>query len=461
MKKQVFPLHLLYTAVALTLSACAIGPDYVRPKMDIPASYKENAQWKQATPADISPRGSWWQVYQDTQLNQLMDTLNAQNPGIAQAEAQYRQAKELLNQAEASLYPVVSANAGQSRGVSTAGNPVTTQYTLGASASWEIDLWGAVRRAVEAGEAKEAGSAAQLAAIKLSTQAQLVTAYVQLVVADKQLAILRENEKALADTLKLTKNQFLAGIVSDANVQLAESQLKSAQAATIDKQLTRAQLEHAVAVTLGQAPASFSLDVSQALPHLPQLPAGLPSTLLERRPDIAVAERNMAQLNAQIGLAESAYFPTLTLGASGSYRGSSLSNWISAPNRIWSLGPQLAATLFDGGARRAQTAQAVAAYDAGVAAYRQTVLSALQGVEDSLVAQSALAQEAQLQSAAVDAARRSEQITLNQYAAGTVSYLNVLTAQSTRITAESNLWTVKNRQYVNSVALIAAIGGNW
>lgn len=461
MKNKRICLKLLPAACLLLLAGCAIGPDYVKPQMDIPAAFKEDGRWKTAQPADLAPRDGWWQVFGDQQLNRLVLQLNQQSPAIAQAEAQYRQARELLNQAEASLFPTINATASANRGVSTAGNPVSKQYNAGLSASWEIDLWGAVRRAVEAGEAKEAASSAQLAAIRLSTQAQLVSAYLQLVVADRQLVSLRESEAALAESLRLTKNQYAAGIVSDASVQLAESQLKTAQAATIDKALSRAQFEHAVAASLGQAPAGFTLDVSQALPHLPQVAAGVASSLLERRPDIAAAERNVAQLNAQIGLAQTAYFPSLTLGASGSYRGSSISDWISAPNRIWSIGPQLAATIFDAGARKAQTAQAVAAYDAGVAAYRQTVLTALQGVEDTIAAQGALKQEESLQLAALEAAQKSEKITLNQYAAGTVSYLNVLSAQTTRIAAENSLWTVRNRQYVNSVSLIVGLGGSW
>ena len=461
MSKKTFRPKLMVSLLALGLSACAIGPDYVKPKIDTPISFKENGEWKAAQPMDVSPRGAWWEVYHDDQLNRLVKELNEQNPTIAQAEAQYRQTKELLNQAEASLFPQITANAGGKRGELNAGAPATRQYTAGLSASWEVDLWGSVRRAIEAGVAKEEGSVAQLAATKLSTQAQLVTAYLQLVVADVQLKQLRESEKALEETLTLTRNQFNAGVVSDANIASAESQLKTAQAATVDKALTRSQLEHAIAVALGKPPASFKLDVSASVPHLPQLPAVLPSQLLERRPDIAVAERNMATSNAEIGIAQAAYFPTINLSASGSYTGNVLSNLISAPNRIWSLGPQLVGTIFDAGVHKSQTAQAVAVYDQSVANYKQTVLAAFQNVEDDLIAQRLLQEEEKLQSEAVAAAQRSELITKNQYAAGTVSYINVLTAQTARINAEASLWNVKNRQYANSVAFIAAIGGSW
>ncbi|VEB43505.1 Outer membrane protein oprM precursor [Chromobacterium violaceum] len=241
----------------------------------------------------------------------------------------------------------------------------------------------------------------------------------------------------------------------------AESQWHAAQASVVDKQLTRAQLEHAIAAQLGQAPASFSLPPAAETPHLPQIPAGIPSALLERRPDVAAAERNMAVANAQIGIAKAAFFPTLTLGASGGYRGSTFADWVTLPNRIWSVGPSLALTLFDAGLRRAQTEQAIANYDASVASYRQTVLAALQGVEDNLSAQSLLQEESGMQTAALAAAKRAETIAMNQYQAGTVAYLNVLSAQNARINAENNLWNVVNRQYAGSVALIAALGGRW
>ncbi|WP_157760274.1 efflux transporter outer membrane subunit [Chromobacterium violaceum] len=446
---------------ALALAGCAIGPDYARPKLDIPAQFKEDGRWKSAEPQDAMPRGDWWTVFQDPTLNRLMGTLNQQSPTIAQAEAQYRAAQAQLRQAQAGLFPSLSANASRSHGVSAPGDGAATSYNLGLSASWEVDLWGAVRREVEAGKAKQQASEAQLAAIRLSSQAQLATAYLQLVVADRQLANLRDSEKALGEALKLTRNQFAAGIVGDEAVASAESQWHAAQASVVDKQLTRAQLEHAIAAQLGQAPASFSLPPAAETPHLPQIPAGIPSALLERRPDVAAAERNMAVANAQIGIAKAAFFPTLTLGASGGYRGSTFADWVTLPNRIWSVGPSLALTLFDAGLRRAQTEQAIANYDASVASYRQTVLAALQGVEDNLSAQSLLQEESGMQTAALAAAKRAETIAMNQYQAGTVAYLNVLSAQNARINAENNLWNVVNRQYAGSVALIAALGGRW
>jgi NodT family efflux transporter outer membrane factor (OMF) lipoprotein len=459
--------------MGLVLAGCAVGPDYVQPKMDIPAAYKETGQWKSAQPMDETPRGDWWTVCQDPRLNQLMDTLNRQSPTIAQAEAQYRQAQALLRQAQSGLFPTVGVSASATRSSNGSGSSSTfnnstsgrsginNSYDVGLNASWEADIWGSVRRSIEAGRAQQDASAAQLAAIRLSSQAQLASAYLQLVVADQQVKQLQESENAFQEMLTLTQNQVAAGTVSESNVALAESQLKSAQAQTVDKRLTRAQLEHAIAAALGQTPSTFSLAASDLEPHLPQIPAGLPSTLLERRPDIAAAERTIAAANAQIGVAKAAFFPTLTLSASGGYNSNSFADWISLPNRIWSLGPQLALTVFDAGLRKAKSDAAIAVYDASVASYRFTVLAAFQAVEDNLAAQSMLDQEAELQTAALAAARRSETITMNQYRAGIVDYITVLTVQNTRLIAENNLWTIKNRQYVSSVALIAAIGGQW
>lgn len=443
------------------LSSCAVGPDYVKPQADIPQTYKESGQWQAARPMDDSPRGPWWTVFGDKELDRLMEILNRQNPSIAQAEAQYRQSQALLRQAEAGLLPSLGATAASSHGTLTQGAGVRTQYSLAASASWEVDVWGGVRRAIEAGEAKEAASAAQLSAIRLSSQAQLATAYLQLVVADQQLRQLLDSEKNLQQTLVLTQNQYNVGVVSPASVALAENQLKTAQAQRVQRQLSRAQLEHAIAASLGMAPARLTLQPTDLTPRLPHIPAGLPSTLLERRPDIASAERSMAQANAQIGVATAAFFPNLTLSASGGYRSASFADWINAPNSIWAVGPQLALSLFDGGLRRAQTDQAIAAYDASVANYRQTVLAALQAVEDNLAAQRLLAEEAELQQAALTAAARAETIVLNQYRAGTVGFLSVLVAQNTRIFAENNLWSVKSSQYSSCIGLISALGGSW
>ena len=447
---------------AATLAGCAVGPDYVTPPMDVPATYKEDSLWKTAKPADEYPRGAWWSVFKDPELDRLMILLNKQNLTIAQAEAQYRQAQALLRQAQSSLFPSLSLDASRTRGFqSNTSTSASTQNAFVGNLSWEIDVWGGIRRNVEAGEAGAQASAAQLEAIRLSSQAQMATAYLQLIITDRQVKQLEESETLLAESLRLTQNQFAVGIVSDADVAQAESQLKTAQAATVDMKLARSQLEHAIAVSIGQPPSTLTIDMAKADPYLPQIPAGLPSTLLQRRPDVASAERKVAQANALIGVAKSAFFPALSISASGGFRNSSFADLFTVPNRIWSIGPQIALSIFDAGLRSAQTDQAIAVYDETVATYRQKVLTAFQEVEDNLAAQAMLGDASDMQTAALNAAKRAETITMNQYRAGVVSYLNVLIAQNTRIAAENTLYNVKKRQFTSSVALIAAIGGQW
>ena len=447
---------------AALLGGCTVGPDYVRPDTDVPTAYKEDSLWKTAKPADEYPRGQWWRVFHDPELDRLMELHNRQNLTIAQSEAQYRQAQAMLRQAESALFPTLSMDANRSRGVlSNNSMKVSNENQLVGTLSWEVDLWGGIRRNIEAGEASEQASKAQLEAVKLSSQAQLATAYLELIVTDRQIIRLEESEKLLAESLKLTINQYNAGLVSDASVAQAESQLKSAQASTIDSKLARAQLEHAIAVSIGQPPATFSLPAAKADPYLPQIPAGVPSLLLQRRPDIAAAERRVAEANALIGVAKSAFFPSLTLSATGGWNGPSFGDLFTVPNRIWSIGPAIALTIFDAGLRSAQTDEAIAAYDETVAAYRQQVLTAFQEVEDYLAAQAMLGDESDMQSAAVAAAIRSETITRNQYRAGVVSYLDLLVAENNRISAENTLWDIRKRQFTSSVGLIAAIGGQW
>ncbi len=447
---------------AATLAGCAVGPDYVQPQLDVPATYKEDSLWKPSRPADEYPRGAWWAVFKDPELDRLMELLNRQNLTIAQAEAQYRQAQALLRQAQSSLFPSLSLDASRTRGFqSNTSTSISTQNAFIGNLSWELDVWGGIRRNVEAGEAGRQASAAQLEAIRLSAQAQMATAYLQLVITDRQVRQLEESETLLAESLHLTRNQFAVGVVSDADVAQAESQYKTAQAATVDMKLARTQLEHAIAVSIGQPPSTLSIDMAKAEPYLPQIPAGLPSTLLERRPDVASAERKVAQANALIGVAKSAFFPALSISASGGFRNSSFGHLFTVPNRIWSIGPQIALSIFDAGLRSAQTDQAIAVYDETVATYRQKVLTAFQEVEDNLAAQAMLTDAADMQTAALNAAKRAEAITMNQYRAGVVSYINVLIAQNSRIAAENTLYNVKKRQFTSSVALIAAIGGQW
>lgn len=457
--------RLLTGLCLLALAGCAVGPDYVRPSVVTGENFKEAAGWKQATPADHVPRGTWWQVFGDAELNRLEQQLNVSNQNIALAAAQYRQASALLDEAQAGFFPTVGLSAGETRSRSSGSNSnsssVSTAYNAALSASWEIDLWGQLRRAAEAGNAKAASSAANLENARLSAQAQLAIAYFQLIVADRQTRSLDNSVEAYQQQLKIVQNRFAAGVSGRADVVQAQTQLHSIQVQATDKRLQRAKLEHAIAVLIGQPPSTFALGERLSLPHLPQIPTVLPSQLLERRPDIAAAERLVAQANAEIGVAKAAYFPQLTLSASGGYRSSSFADWISLPNRVWSVGPALAATLFDGGLRRAQSQAAIAAYDQSVASYRQTVLTAFQEVEDNLVALRLLQQEATDQHQAVEAARESAAIVANQYKAGMRSFLDLALANATQQASERAEFDTLNSQLTASVGLIKAIGGGY
>lgn len=463
-----FPRSTLTVAAALLLTGCAVGPDYTRPDAPVPAQYKQasvapvdayGARWQSAQPADEAPTGAWWRVFQAPELDALMAQLHAHTPSIAQAEAQYRAAQALLQQAQAKLFPTLDARLDAQR-TGSAGQRAE-QYSAALAASWAPDLWGGVRRSIEANDAEAQARYARLAGVRLSAEAQLATAWLQWVIATQQLAQMRQSEAALAEAWQLTQHQYRAGIVTDGVVAQAESQLKSQQARRIECQLARAQLEHAIAAALGFAPIELELPATFTLPVLPEFPAGLPSDLLQRRPDIAAAERDMAAANARIGVARAALFPSLTLDASLGRRASVLDELFRAPNRFWALGADMLLTLFDGGQRRAHEAQMQAEYDAAVAAWRQTVLNALREVEDLLAARRLLAQQAETQRAAVQAARRAENIASNQYRSGTVSHLEVLTTQSNRLAAENSLWDIYSRQYSTAVALIAALGGGW
>ena len=459
--------------VFATLTACAVGPDYERPKtvLDTESAehFKEaqNGKWKIAAPGDTRQRGEWWQVFGDAKLNALQTQLLAANQNVAAAAARYRQARAAAQAARASFFPSLGLTATSTRGSTSSAQQllgegsVATQHTATLDASWELDVWGRIRREVEAGEASAQASAADYAAALLSAQAELAQNYFLLRVSDAQRELL---ERTVADdekSLRLTQNQYNAGVAGRSDVVQAQAQLRAAQAAAIDIGIDRAQLEHAIAILVGKAPADVALAATDFEVALPDIPLALPSTLLERRPDVAAAERRVAAANAQIGVARAAYFPQLSLSASGGYSSDSFSDWFTAPNRFWSLGPSLALSLFDGGLRSAQSKQAVAAYDETVATYRQTVLGGLQEVEDNLVALDRLAREVQYQRDAVASAREALRLVNNQYKAGTVSFLNVLSAQTTAYTNERNLLQAQGRQYTASVLLIKALGGGW
>lgn len=467
---------LLPTLTLLTLlTGCAVGPDYRQPAIDTPVAYRETQGWKPAEPRDDVPRGNWWEIYGDPGLTTLVRQVEVSNQNVRAAEAQYRQAMALLGVARAGYFPTVSgglsANRGQGTSASTATATGTAVVTPGAairntdrvslSAAWEADVWGRIARTVETNEAQAQASAADLQAALLSAQATLVQTYLQLRINDAQRRLLEQTIVAYERSQQITRNRYEAGVAGRSDVVQAETQLRSTQAQAIDLGVQRAQMEHAIATLIGRAPADFRLPPTDAIPSLPTIPVGLPSELLERRPDIAAAERRIAAANAQIGVAQAAFFPALTFSASGGYQNSSFSQLLTLPNRFWSLGPALAATLFDAGARSAQKEQAIAAYDKSVATYRQTVLAAFLDVEDNLAALRVLADEAEAQRAAQMSAAEALALTDNQYQAGTVSYLNVVTAQAASLSADRASLNITGSRLVASVLLLKAFGGDW
>mgnify|MGYP001275772108 CR=1 FL=1 len=472
-EKRCGPLRLSAAAVSVFwLVGCAVGPDYERPALNLPESFKEAGDWKPATPQDEQPRSEWWRAYGDPTLDALIVRLAVDNQTIKQAEAAYRQASAALDATRAGFFPNLTANVGNSRGRGAAGGTTGTAASsatgiretdkLTLSSAWEIDVWGRIRRNVEAGDASAAASAADLRAALLSAQATLTQSWFQRQTNARQRQLLESTVAAYRRSLGIVRNRFEAGTVGRADVLQAESQLKSGEAQLAEIRLSGAQIEHAIAVLLGQPPAKLSLpEAAPRLPALPALPSLLPATLLERRPDIAAAERRVAAANAQIGVGQAAFFPALTFSAAGGYQNASFTGLIAAPNRFWSFGPALALTLFDSGARSAQKAQATAGWEKTVAAYRQTVLTAFQEVEDNLAALRWLGEMEAHQQAAAAAAKEAQRIVENQYDAGVVPYLNVLTAQTAAYTAERALLDVQNRRLQASVALNKALGGSW
>jgi NodT family efflux transporter outer membrane factor (OMF) lipoprotein len=442
--------------------------------MAVPGQFKETGNWKPAEPRDDAPRGPWWERYGDAQLNALVAEVEISNQNIRAAEARYRQALALVRETRAGYFPTVGGNFAASRGQGTTGTsasaannaivtgaPIRNTTRLSFGVDWEADVWGRIGRSVEANEAGAQASNADLQAALLSAQATLVQTYMQLRVVDAQRRLLDETVTAYEESLQITRNRYAAGVAGRIDVAQAETQLKSTQAQAIDLGIQRAQLEHAIALLIGKAPADFSLAANYTLPLLPPVPVGLPSTLLERRPDVAAAERRAAAANAEIGVAQAAFFPALTLAATGGFQSSSLSQLLTLPNRFWSLGPALALTLFDGGARSARKDEAIAAYDASVATYRQTVLTAFQDVEDNLVALRILGDEATVQREATLLAAESLLLTQNQYKAGTVSYLNVVIVQAAALAAERNSLDITGRRLLASAGLLKALGGDW
>ena len=457
---------LVALAAAALLSACAVGPDYVRPTLPVPAAWKESGDWKPADPRPAASGLAWWRAWGDPVLDGLMADAQDANQNIRQAEATYRQARALADADRAGLFPTLGASVGAQRArTNTTGIRTGDAYSAGLAASWEPDLWGSVRRTIESGDAGVQAGADDLAAARLSIQTTLAQDYLLLRVADQQRDLYAVTVEAYTKALKLTRAQHAAGVALQSDVALAESQLAQAQAAAVDIEATRAQLEHAIAVLTGRAPAQFTLARAPANQPLalrqPVTPAGLPSELLEHRPDIAGAERRAAAANANIGVAKAAYFPQLTLSATGGFGAAAIGNLFDTPGRVWSLGAALAQTIFDGGLRRAHTAQAEAAYDVTVAQYKETVLGAFQQVEDQLALLRLLDQEAALQDQAVRSSQQAEQLALTQYRAGTASYLAVVTAQTLSLTNQRTAVQLRGRLMAAGISLVAATGGGW
>ncbi|EJZ58073.1 efflux transporter outer membrane subunit [Pseudomonas fluorescens] len=453
------------------LSACAVGPDYQRPQTAQVAQYKEAEGWRQANPSDSLARGAWWELYGDQQLNGLIEKLNSSNQTVAQSEAQYRQAQALVRSARGAFYPNVDLSLGKTRSsqgtgsssssLSSSASGIRDTYNAQLGVSWEADIWGKLRRGLEANEASAQASFADLAAMRLSQQSELVQNYLQLRVIDQQKRLLEATVTAYEKSLQMTQNQYRAGISGRDAVAQAQTQLKSTQADLVDLIWQRAQFENAIAVLTGQAPAEFSIAETQSIPNLPQIPLSLPSQLLERRPDIASAERSVIAANANIGVAKAAYYPDLTLSMSGGYSSSTSKNLLTLPNRFWSVGPKLDLPIFDGGIRSAEVDRTEAVYDQTVAKYRQTVLDGFREVENYLVQLKVYEDEAAVRQEALEAARDSLRLTQNQYKAGLIAYIDVVVVQATALNNERTVLNILQSRLLASVQLIAALGGGW
>ncbi len=449
----------VFALASVVLSGCVLGPDYQRPDSSVPVEFRHTPGWKVAQPSELSSSVSWWSLYQDASLADLLKQLETSNQNLRAAEAAWREARALVGGSRSALYPNATGQVGTSRTGNDQGVNKSNEVALGLS--WQLDIWGQVRRQVEASEANAQASAAEWAGVRLSQQSELVQNYLQLRVIDEQMRLLDATVKAYQRSLQLTENRYKAGVVTRADVSQALTQLKNTQAQRLDLDWQRARYEHAIAVLVGSTPNAVQVASVETLPQLPVLPIDVPSALLERRPDIAVAERQVMAANAEIGVAETAYFPDLTLSASGGYRGSNLADWISMPNRFWSIGPQFAMTLFDAGLRRSKVEQAEARYDQQVARYRQTTLQAIGEVEDALVQLNVLAEEIQVQREALAASQDTLRLTENQYQAGMVDYLAVTNAQTIALNSQRTLLNLLGTQLTASVQLISALGGGW
>jgi NodT family efflux transporter outer membrane factor (OMF) lipoprotein len=453
--------------VLLVSAGCSVGPHYKRPSAATPPAFKEQppvnfkeaeaAGWKQSQPGDAYSKGRWWELYNDAALNALEEQVGVSNQNVLEAEAQYRQAKAAVSVARAALLPVVTADPAANVG----GPGNQKSFSLPFNIAWEPDLWGNIRRGVTASAATAQSLAANVGNARLLYQAELAQDYFGLHGNDTEAELLTRTEASYKEYLTLTQNRFSAGIASDLDVAQAETQLYFVQSQLMDLGVERAALEHGIAILTGKAPAELTIPPVTLTAAPPPVPLGVPSELLERRPDIAGAERQVAAANEQIGIAMAAFYPNLSLTGSAGVESSSLAKWFTWPSRFWSVGPQLAQTLFDAGRRRGVVAEQRAAYDATVAGYRETVLTAMQQVEDNLAALRILAEEADKVQQTVQAARRALDISSAQYRSGTAGYLTVITSQATLLSADVTAVTLLTRRLTASVLLIEALGGGW
>jgi NodT family efflux transporter outer membrane factor (OMF) lipoprotein len=450
----------LLTLILPLIAACEVGPDYQKPPVETPAAYKELDGWKQGTPQFAGSDIAWWSIYDDNVLDALMRQVEISNQNLKASEAAYRASVALTEQARSHLFPTITTTDSVQR-VPRTTSVSGTDISLNSGLTWEIDVWGGIRRSIESASATAEASGADLAAARLSAQSQLATDYFQLRIADELKSLLDAEVADFERSLRITRNRYEAGTAAKTDVASAETQLEQTRAQAINVGVSRAQFEHAIAVLIGMPPADLTITELKISMNPPPVPVGVPSTLLERRPDVAAAERTMAAANAQIGVAIASFFPTINLNGSYGLMGPAIGTLFNVSNAVWAVGPSLALTVFDAGNRQAQVEQARATYDQDVALYRQTVLTAFQQVEDQLAALRILEQEAVVQDLAVKAAIEAEKLTLNQYEAGTVDYTAVITAQTNSLNNQQTALNIVQSRMLANVSLVTALGGGW
>ncbi|MEP7244440.1 MAG: efflux transporter outer membrane subunit [Gammaproteobacteria bacterium] len=458
----------LSLAVAVALSACSLAPKYEAPSVEAVSAYKEAGEWKQAQPSDTQPRGAWWQAFGDPKLNELQLQLRDGSQDLRAAVARFEQARAVARRARSDVFPTVNAGVSATRQRSSANAPASdgtiatgNDFLASVDLSWEIDLFGRLRNASAAARDQAQASSADLAAIDLALRAELASDYFSLRGADAELRLLEDTLTAYDRAYDLTHNRYEGGIAAATDVDQAETQRQNARAQLASVRLQRAQFEHAMAVLLGHAPANFSIDIAPLVGEPPPIDSGLPSTLLQRRPDVASAERAVAAANAEIGVARAAWFPVFVLGGSAGYQSTATSGWFEAPSRFWSAGPSAQVPLLDFGARSAINRQARAAYDEAVANYRQSALTAYQEVEDNLAALRHLADEVAADEAAAASAQRSAYHADRRYAAGVADYLEVASTQTAALQAQRSALEARVRRMNAAVGLVRAMGGGW